>query len=240
MNQIKNLIEPTRLLLCWKSLQSKKKNYLVGEIVAKGDLLLLRYYLDREDFSEAKLEGFIGMPAFQPDKQPQEGFHQGVKEAFLRRVPPRARLDFPQYLEKHGLSLHPSISDFALLGYTEARLPGDGIFLVHPFDNQHGPLELVIEVVGVKNCGDLPPALKQGSELKFVPDQNNIYDRNAIAVLSADVKVGYINRCQTAQFHFWNKAHCQIHSIVHRLNGSQDHPRVFAFVEVLPLAAGDR
>jgi hypothetical protein len=238
MMQIKHLIEPKTLFLCWKALQQTGKNYIVGEVeLLENHTYLLRYHHKTKDFQEAQQNGFVGLPAFQPEKQPSNGYNQGVKESLLRRLPPRSRSDFFQYLEQQRLTEHSAqISDFALLGYTEGRLPGDEFFLIHSFNNGCGPLEFIMEVVGVKH--QLPnlsvSTLNLSSPLRFVQETENKYDPMAIVVYSENSRIGYVNRCQTALFHRWIHSNCQIKGSIQRLNGTQDQPRIFGFVEISP------
>jgi hypothetical protein len=236
MRQITHLIEPGRLLLCWKSLQNSHTNYVVAEVLPGKNDFVLRYFFNSCDFAKAQQEGFIGLPAFPIDKKsPQAEFSQGVRDALMRRTPPRTRTDFPQYLEQHGLSLHKNLSDFALLGYSEARLPGDGFFLVHPFDDHCGPLELVTEVVGIKYGQFKQAHVNVDDTMTLAPEPNNQSDLDAIAVFFGSFKIGFINRCQTAAFHRWIKMGCLIKMTVRRLNGTEERPRVVAFIEVTPL-----
>ncbi len=224
---MRHVIEPTRLLLCWQSRQKDKKSYLIGEVTIQDEDLRLKYYLDSPDFAEAQAQHCVGMAAFPPHKEPPEGF-TGVKTVLMRRTHPRKRKDFPQYLEQHRLAFYPNISDFALLGYTQARLPEDGIFLVHPFDEECGPLELMLEIVHVPTH---LPAIQEKSTLELLEVKQDQID-----VCFQDEKIGQINHCQTAQFQFWKRSNCEIHAFIDRINTDDIHPRVFVFIEIMPLS----
>ncbi|WP_177313701.1 HipA domain-containing protein [Marinobacter gelidimuriae] len=128
---IEHLVEPQRLLLFWQARESQKRSrYRVGQLVKQGGHVVLQYSVGTE-MARAKEVGFQGYPAF-PLKQ-VEHRHQ-VMEAFTRRLPPRTRRDFSRYLELRAIPADADISEFALLGYSGAKLPDDGFELMHPFD----------------------------------------------------------------------------------------------------------
>ncbi|WP_252176871.1 hypothetical protein [Endozoicomonas sp. 4G] len=61
MRYIEHLIEPDRLLLSWQAQESKDRSrYVVGELVRKGDKVVLNYFKDTEDFERARQHGFSG------------------------------------------------------------------------------------------------------------------------------------------------------------------------------------
>lgn len=128
---IEHLVEPQRLLLYWQARESKKRSrYRVGQLVQRDGQVVLQYGHGPE-MAKAREMGFEGYPAF-PLKQAEHS-HQ-VMEAFKRRLPPRSRQDFSRYLELRAIPADANISDFALLGYSGAKLPNDGFELVHTFD----------------------------------------------------------------------------------------------------------
>lgn len=69
------------------------------------------------DFIEAEQNGFESYAAFKDPKK-----HCNALGAFMRRVMSRKREDFPEYLAKFGLNPSMQFSDFALLGYSGAKL----------------------------------------------------------------------------------------------------------------------
>ena len=74
----------------------------------------------------------------------------------MRRLPPRNREDFGDYLYLHGLAAPFKLSDLALLGYTGARLPSDAFALVPEFPVDAGPCEYVMEVAGTRHVLKVP------------------------------------------------------------------------------------
>lgn len=114
MHFIEHIIEPNKLLLAWQSLDEKDSTrYIVAELNrAENKKITLIYLINTEDFRKAQNKGFESYPAF-PDIAKT---YDNVFDTFMRRLPPRTRRDFPQYLE--GLRLKPDVqlNDFALLG----------------------------------------------------------------------------------------------------------------------------
>src|SRR5438105_425097 len=102
MRFIEHIIELTKLLLAWQSLdEAHRTRYIVGELNRAEDEVNLTYLINTEDFQKAKNIGFESYPAFQDINKT----HTHVLDAFIRRLPPRTRGDFPQYLE--GIRLRP-------------------------------------------------------------------------------------------------------------------------------------
>jgi hypothetical protein len=189
---IEHLVEPQRLLLYWQARESKKRSrYRVGQLVMKGGQVVLQYDHGPE-MAEAKQMGFEGYPAF-PLKQVEHS-HQ-VMEAFKRRLPPRSRGDFSRYLELRAIQADAEISDFALLGYSGAKLPNDGFELVHPFDDPPEAFEVLLEVAGFRHEAELDASeLNKGDPVQFVPEPENPVDTQAIRMESAGRKLGYVPR----------------------------------------------
>src|SRR3990167_8972072 len=123
MRFIEHIIEPTKLLLAWQSSDEKHRTrYIVAELTSTRDDVELVYLPETKDFIEAQKHGFKDYPAFQDINKT----HHHVLDAFMRRLPPRKRGDFSQYLESLRLKPDTKMSDFALLGYSGAKLLSDG------------------------------------------------------------------------------------------------------------------
>jgi len=75
---------------------------------------------------------------------------QGVLDAFVRRLPPRSRDDFSEYLDRYRLPNNARFSDLALLAYTGGKLPSDGFEFCADLDQARPPFELVIEIAGFR------------------------------------------------------------------------------------------
>lgn len=226
VNTIQHIREPTRLLLTWQASEKRgnRKRFAVGELTQHDGSVALTYY-DRSTVAEALALGYEGYAAFSL----KESFHvKDVLRAFMRRLPPRSRNDFNQYLAGLRLPLHTPISDFALLGYSEAKLPSDGFSLVDPLDSSRPPSEYLWEVAGYRHYQGLAPT-DIGREVLLEAEPSNIQDPNAVAVKTSDRVIGYINRIQAPVVKRWT-ADGRASATIEKLNGTLDWPRAFIFV----------
>ncbi len=155
MRHIEHIVEPDRLLLSWQN-PSERLRMFVAELIRNGDEADLVYLKEREDFSKAQSLGFNGYPGFDIEIN----IHKNVLTSFMKRLPPRSRGDFGRFLD--ALRIKPEakdrISDFALLGYSGAKLPDDDFTVIHPFENASVPFEFMLPVEGYRYYQDeLPP-----------------------------------------------------------------------------------
>lgn len=136
-----------------------------------------------------------------------------------------------EYRKHFRIAQSTELSDLALLGITEAKLPSDGFALVNPLEDDASACELFLEVAGFRYyapAAPLPDAL--GEAVALVPEPNNPYDRNALMVLVRDALIGYINRLQVGTFLRW-VAEQRVSGTVERLNGNPERPHAFIFCE---------
>ena len=155
-----------------------------------------------------------------------------VIDAFIRRLPKRSRPDFAEYKKQFRLANSVELSDFALLGQTEAKLPSDGFSLVDPLDRNAMCCDLLLEVAGYRYYFDkISSPLEIGQQLDLIAEPQNERDPNAVRVCAANETVGYINRLRAPTFSYWVRCRT-LTAEVERLNGRRDHPRAFIFVRV--------
>jgi hypothetical protein len=234
MNTLSHLVEPERLLLTWQpqdeSAPSRTRR-VVGEVVpnATKTAASFRYLAEGDDFTRALDLGFRGFPAFKID---QGLISEGVLDAFLRRLPPRKREDFSDFLLQHWLP-HPfPLSDFALLGYTGAKLPSDGFALVPVFSPADLPCEYVMEIAGTRHVLDADlSAVQLGDFLTIAREAENPVDTDALAIHHAGKAIGYVNRAMRPTFHAWIEAGKLELSVV-RKNGKPTRPLIYAKVSI--------
>ncbi|HWL04229.1 MAG TPA: HIRAN domain-containing protein [Xanthobacteraceae bacterium] len=237
--------EPKVLVLAWQAPDHMKDRFrwAVGEIMPKGDGFILRYFAPGSSFEDhnggRRYEemiglGYAGYAAF-PTKVREHT--AGVIEAFNRRLPPRGRSDFAEYMKHFRLRNFEALSNFALLGKTEATLPSDGFSLVDPLDGENPSCDILLEVAGhryyAKNLGNL---IHTGAGVEISPEPTNEHDSNAVRFSIEGLTIGYVNRIQTAAFNQWLKS-AKIRAVIERVNGKPERPRVFLFVKVRPAGA---
>lgn len=232
MNYLSYIYEPARLLLVWQPPlgQAPRTRRVIAEILRTADQsqATLRYLTDSEDFILATEEGFQGYPAFR--QRDAEHLH-GVIDAFMRRLPPRNREDFGEYLARHSIPTSPLISDFALLAYTGARLPSDGFEIVPDLSGAHAPFDLVIEVAGFRHQDISPSKLSIGDEVTFAHEEYNIYDKNAVCILHRGTKIGYVPRALAPAFRISLRENVNVTAAIERVNGKPERPLVYLFVK---------
>lgn len=228
---IEHLVEPQRLLLFWQARESENRSrYQVGELISQDGKVSLRYDTGNE-IEAAKKAGFKGYPAF--SLKQAEHDHQ-VLEAFQRRLPPRNRRDFSRYLELRAISPEAKISDFALLGYSGAKLPDDGFELVHPFDNPPEAFEVLLEIAGFRHEATVShEALQPGYDIQFEPEPENLHDSKAIRIESSGRKLGYVPRSQLDMMHRMLEQDASISGEIFRINGTVSRPLVYVLVSVV-------
>lgn len=212
--------------------------WAVGVLEAAGDDCALRYLrpgLDFERwnqgraFQEIESLGYQGYPAFSLTR---ERHTSGVLSALMRRLPPRTRPDFAEYKRQFRLPDHLAVTDFGLLGITEAKLPSDGFSVVDPFDAGTVNCDLLLEVAGYRYYAQ-KIRLGEGDPVGFDAEPQNPRDPNAVMVRSSGQLVGYINRLQAGAFRCW-LAGREVSGVIERLNGQAGKPRAFVFVRVRP------
>lgn len=236
MNFIEHVLEPKRLLLVWQGPEdSSRLRHTVAELVRQENgIVRFRYLPNTADFRNAQAEGFINFPAFRKIGQ---FYDLGVVDTFMRRLPPRTRGDYGQYLEQFRLRPTTGVSDFGLLAYTGAKLPGDGFSLINPLDNVNAPCEVLVEVAGFRHASQVPLIdLRVGEPVSFAPEPENPREPSAVAILVGGRKIGYVPRQQTAAL----QKHCEagvVQARVERINGRPERPLIYLFTALEPIVS---
>lgn len=239
---LQHTTDPAQLILAWQpdDAMGDRFRWAVGEVTPLAGGCKLRYFSGEEferlndgrDYCLLFDLGYRGYPGFQPRAGEHTG---GVAEAFMRRLPPRSRTDFPTYQAHFRIPPEANISTMALLGITEAKLPNDGFSLVDPLNSQTGPVDLMNEVAGHRYyMAGLTQACAIGDEVKISAEPENSHDRGAVQFCVGGAKIGNVNRLQAPAFLGWLRSN-SVTGTIERINGKPDRPRIFVFVEVRPL-----
>lgn len=227
---IQNIVEADELLLSWQSRKGDDSmRRFVGKLVRQGNDASFEYLRDTPDFNDAREAGFREFPGL-----PLEGKHGNVLPLFARRLPPRSRSDFQQYVQSFGIENSNDIDDFDLLGYSGAKLPGDDFTFIHPFTGAEPPVELWLLVAGYRYYQDgvSYDQLKIGTEVTFESAPDNPKDPDAIRLLCEDRPLGYVNRGLNKQVGYWINQGYLLTAIIERINGTPEKPIVYLYVEV--------
>jgi hypothetical protein len=244
-NWIERDTEPRQLILAWQAPEhtSDRFRWAVGILEPRHDDFQFRYLragpefesLNQgrhyEDLTEA---GYQGYPAFNVRRE----IHERALSPFVRRLPSRRRSDFEDYKRQFRLGRDLDLSDFALLGRTEAKLPGDGFSLVDPLNPDLDWCDLMLEIAGLRHhvSQEQFKKLSIGQVVELAPEPDNPNDRNAVRIVSAGSAIGYVNRLQAKTFLQWLTKR-KVSAVLERLNGSEERPRAFIFVRVRPSEA---
>lgn len=233
MNRINHLFEPNRLFLVWQrplASSEPRPRRVVAEILSTGKGVTFRYLAGTDDFDKALAEGFKGFPAFNPDGHAGE-YHEGVLEAFVRRLPPRKREDFSNYLAQYRLPEKFSGSDMAFLAYTGAKLPSDGFELVPDLIDSAPPLEFFLEVAGFRHQGIPSQAIAVDDPVRLVKEPGNPHDPMAITVEHALGRIGYLASPYCGAVSRWLES-SSVETSIERINGNPERPLVYIFLKV--------
>ena len=114
----------------------------------------------------------------------------------IRRIPPRKRNDFTSFLKSIRIDPNLTLSNLALLAYSEGKLPSDGFSFVHTFEDATPAFEIFSEVAGYRHYASDVHEIYVGFKIQFVPEPENEYDENAIKIIAGGIKIGYVNRIQ--------------------------------------------
>ncbi len=232
---IENIIEPTKLLLSWQPTRASnmpRMRRFVAELVSDDENVRLEYLTDTDDFKEAVKAGFSEYPGFKI----QSRIHEDVLAAFMRRLLPRKRNDFDRFLT--AIRIDPAVKDglsnFALLGYSGAKLPGDGFSVINIFIGANPPFEIFTNIQGYRHyLGSVPYSeMIEDLVVTFEREPNNDQDPYAIIALIDDKKIGYVCRGLNKAFCDWLDAGLSISAVIERVNGTIENPKIYAFVKV--------
>ncbi len=236
MRFIEHIVEPDKLLLSWQSPDGEDKlRRFVAELTRRGDDADLVYLKDTEDFSQAVSMGFEeykGLPIAQKH-------HANVLSCFMKRLPPRSRRDFDKYLASIRISPGSDISDFALLGYSGAKLPDDNFTIVHPFSNAQPPFELLVYSQGYRYWMQSLPleGLHVGMKAQLEVEPDNPWDPNAVCITINGLKAGYVSRGLATQVRQWMREGHVLDAAVERINGTVERPSLFLYLTVRQAAS---
>jgi len=232
--------EPSELTLAWRAPEQfgDRTRWAVGILSNRGSTPSFRY-LEGEEFRSAnqgrdifqlKGMGYRGYPAFESRRSPNGTFTDNVMEAFLRRLPPGRRSDFPQYLELYryrGRALSP----MSLLALTAARLPSDGFSLIDRLDSESAACDTIVEIMGFRHHSADTDSLEIGCPLTLQAEPGNPIDADAVRVESNGAMIGYVDRFQARSVGRWLETR-SVSCWLLRKNGKPHVPVAFAFLRM--------
>lgn len=231
---INNPIQTQRALLTWQrplGYQGRRDRFAVGELNQTTSGVCFSYLA--AGVAAASEQGFVGYPGL-PLRAGEESFD--ALRVLLRRLPPRDRADFGDYLRSFGIAAETNLSDLSLLAYTGARVASDsdGFGISETFDGFSRPFRYVFDISGYRHYRGLVPDLRINDSVRFVAEVNNEYDPEAVmACTLGDQCIGYVNRTQAPSIRTW-LAEGSIDASVFRINGRPAYPRLFVMADIIP------
>ncbi len=236
MNLIEHIWNPKKIIMIWQTQdlalnQNTGRRFVVGEIINNE----LTYY-DNDDVSEAKELGFTGLTAYPYDEAQRTRTYTDVETVLERRLPPQTRADYKDYLSSFGIlpECAHNIPSLTLLSYTRGKLPGDGFSFYPILEDANPPFDISFNIAGFRHHGskvfDDLSNLK-GESVTLLPENENQYDSNAVAIMRQDKRLGYIPKgLQTSLRHVLQRHH--ISATIERINGVPERPNVLVIVKV--------
>ena len=164
----------------------------------------------------------------------EQRVHENVLFAFMKRLPPRSRGDFGKYLDSLRIRKDAEISDFALLGYSGARLPDDDFTVIHTFENAVPPFEFLLHVQGYRYYAERLPfdSIKLEQEATFQAEPENKFDAKAIKIIVGGAHAGYVCRGLIESFHKWFEMGYKIDANIERKNGTAERLEIYLYVSI--------
>lgn len=230
-------IQTRRALLTWQrplEQPGSRDRFAVAELSqCEGGVAFS--YLDEEGLAPALESGFCGYPGLALGDA-----HEAATalDVLARRLPPRNRPDFHEFMETFGLSPQADFSDLSLLAYTGARVTGDSFGVTETFEGFDRPFRYVFDVSGYRHYRDGAPDIAIDEPVIFQHDPTNEYDLHAVeATRNSGVRLGYINRLQTQTVREWLERG-SVDARVFRLGGRSAYPRLFVMADIEPALQG--
>ena len=231
MNYIEHIVEPQRLLLTWQNESDGNTRRIVAELHREGNGAGLKYLTETPDFEKALNLQFKGYPGFSIE----QASYKDVLGFFIKRLPQKSREDFQQFLEACRISGkdRDKVSDFALLGYSGAKIPGDPFMVLNPFDNANDvPFEIFTKVEGTRYMNSSLSGLTEGMPVSIQPEPQNSFDPKAIQIMVEGKTIGYINRVLLQCIHKNLSLGRIKETFIEKINGSAESPNYYVFIRI--------
>jgi len=222
--------EPSRLILTWQPILNegdRGSRHAVAEVIRSNNQIVFKYLKNSKDFNDALALGFEGYPAFSLDKDVHD---ENVMGALMRRLPPRSRPDFFNYLNRHLLPEDFKGSDFSLLAYTGAGLASDSFSICPDLRSAEAPFDIPMQIAGYRYNRPKNPKILNKCTLSFVREDNP-HDPDAIAICANGSRIGYVSRVMCNGFDELLNNH-SVEAKVTRLNGTPERPTAWILLKV--------
>ncbi len=231
---IENPIQTQRALLTWRrpfNYGGQRDRYAVAELVQEQNRVRFSWRADAVE--AARANGFNGYPGLTGSLGENSYDAIGV---LLRRLPPRDRHDFSDYLQKFGVTSGANLSDLSLLAYTGARVvsESDGFGVAETFDGFDRPFRYIFDIAGFVYHLDNSVSLRSDDAVYFEPEDTNSNDPQAVRLVGPKgLCLGYVNRTQTQKMRSW-LAVGTVKARVFQAVKSVPYARLFVEADIVP------
>lgn len=199
------------IYLSWRP-EIGKTRFILGKIERKENSFIFKYL--SPDLEEAKKLGFNSFPEFPDTKKIYE---EKVLEIFSNRLISKDRndslknLNFWKVTEKNDL--------FDILGLTQGKLSTDFFEFLAEFPYKKG-FSFITDVAGITHLNLEVNSVLEGDSLKFIPEPENKFDNDAIALFKKKTKIGYIKKIHNRFFKGLTNDKIQINVLRIEKNGT--------------------
>ena len=236
-SMITDPIQTRRALLTWQrplEQPGSRDRFAVAELEqCEGGVAFS--YLDEDSLAPALEVGFRGYPGLALGDTHEA---DTALDVLSRRLPPRDRPDFHDFMETFGLSPQADFSDLSLLAYTGARVTSDSFGVTETFDGFDRHFRYVFDVSGYRHYRNDALDLGIDEPVVFRHEPANEYDSHAVEVARQDgARLGYVNRLQAQTVRGWIERG-SIDACVFSLNGRSAYPRLFVMADIEPSLQG--
>jgi hypothetical protein len=127
------------------------------------------------------------------------------------------------------------LSNFALLGYSGAKLLSDGFSIIHPFNNAYRPCEALIEASGFRHIHKNHDGININDAALFEKEFHEFTQEEAVRITVNGKHIGYVNRGLLPTFLNWIDSNRIIDAWVEKINGTPGKPAVYIYVKISPM-----
>ena len=228
---LSKLYRPNEILISWQNI-NRDCNAPGGRRVIIGKLKYITNEIwNLEYFNIDEIPNFVG---YLPYRFCANKLYENVKSAFIKRLPPKTRGDFADYLIDNNISKECiDIDEFTLLAYTSGRIHGDNFTFINPLDTIPIGSEFIIDIAGFSHYNgmkNLNSLLNQ--EVFFIKEPQNVVDNNAIRIETKDLLLGYVNKGQANYINKLLDRNITIKAIINTIKGDENKPIVSVYVKI--------
>jgi hypothetical protein len=184
-----------KIYLSWRKGQGSRR-HIVGVLEQTIDGRF-EFSYDKTAIEKAKSEGFTPYTEFSDISKSYNG---NVLDIFAQRLIKSERPDIQTFYDFWEIEPQNKDDKFYMLGHTQGLQPTDNFEFLADYNIVQG-LHFLTELAGLSSYKLPSGTLKEGDELQFKLEKDNIHDSEAVTVFKDEQEVGHIK-----------KIHCRVFS----------------------------